>query len=175
LKGAVVADLSQAALITDLARDTVERVAPHELPLFDATSAAYFRDPSRVRGGGQKSDQSLGFGASEGIAFLTPVVLAMTSAVVQYLAAELTDSLKEEASGAVQDLVRTMFRKLRREDGEDPIMPPPLTVEQLARIRRVAHVSALRHDLPADQADRLANAMLADLVAGESLAEPHNH
>ena len=61
-------------LVAALARATVERAAPEELPLFRATSEAYLRDPASVEGG-KSRDELLGFGVEAAAMLVTPVAL----------------------------------------------------------------------------------------------------
>ena len=44
-------DTAQQQLITDIARDVITQTAPHELPLFRASSEAYFKNPEKFLNG----------------------------------------------------------------------------------------------------------------------------
>ena len=68
----IATDSDQKQLITDVARDLVVKVAPHELPLFPATSQAYFENPEKVLEKQKSEDTMLGFGLEAGAVFLTP-------------------------------------------------------------------------------------------------------
>jgi hypothetical protein len=61
-------------LVALLARAAVERAAPEELPLFRATSSAYFEDPGALERQASKDDM-LGFGPGAVVVLLTPVAL----------------------------------------------------------------------------------------------------
>ena len=57
-----MADTPQSQLVEEIARDLVGQIAPHELPLFRATSAAYFRRSARSFKTQGARDEMLGFG-----------------------------------------------------------------------------------------------------------------
>ncbi|MBA2669598.1 MAG: hypothetical protein H0U67_04425 [Gemmatimonadetes bacterium] len=106
-------------LVSDIARDVVQQVAPRELPLFAATSRAYFEQPDRLmrRNAG---DRTLGFGPEFAIA-LTPVILMVVKATIELLSTILQDALKAEGTTAATDALRRLFRRGAAEP------PPPVT------------------------------------------------
>src|SRR5687768_13450676 len=106
-------ELTESSLIADLARDTVRQVAPQELPRFRAASQAYFEDPQRALEGEPSKDQMLGFGTGHELAFITPIVLAMATQVVQFVFDEVASSLKEESPAVIQAFVQKLFKRLR--------------------------------------------------------------
>ena len=44
-------DTARQQLITDIARDVITQTAPHEWPLFRASSEAYFKNPEKFLNG----------------------------------------------------------------------------------------------------------------------------
>lgn len=80
-----------------LSRDLVGLLAPHELPLFKATSAAYRQDPDAVFGGRPDREHPLGFGQTGEVVALTPAILAIMTPVIAFVAQELAAA---PASGA---------------------------------------------------------------------------
>ena len=70
------------ALVADLARAVVEQTAPEELPLFRATSEAYFDDPDVAERSGC-GDEMLGFGVDAALVLVTPVALSVARDVVE--------------------------------------------------------------------------------------------
>ena len=162
-----MADLLDTSLVADLARDTVRQVAPQELPLFRAYCEAYFKDPEKPLKGKQGKDEMLGFGTGAEVALLTPVVLAIAKEVVQFVAGEIAKSAKNESSGLIHDAVKKMFGKFRTADGEDTQAPPPLTRNQLARVRQKAYEIACRMNVPTSQADLLADSVVGSLVVAQ--------
>lgn len=77
---------STTALITDLARVLVNRLAPYEIFMFDATKQAFFQNPEAVLQ--PTADQAAGFGAAGDAQALTPAAFYVVRAVVQALEAE---------------------------------------------------------------------------------------
>src|SRR5437773_10879903 len=82
----------QAALTTELARDVLADLAPHELPLFQPISQAYFADPRRAATAGSGRDEMLGFGVTGAEALVTPALLAIVSQVVAFLFDQVKDN-----------------------------------------------------------------------------------
>ena len=72
---------SDDALVEALARSAVEQVAPEELPLFRATSEAYFADPSSLEPGRSRDDM-LGFGVDAALVLVSPVALQVAKEVI---------------------------------------------------------------------------------------------
>jgi hypothetical protein len=155
-------DSSQRELIADLARDLVAQTAPHELPLLPAVSSAYFKDPDKALKSRDGEDRMLGFGAEEVVPFLTPVALAVTTQVVTFVSEEVRKSVEDNSSSVIGELVKRMFKKFRPA-GEDE-KPPPLTPEQLARVRRLAIEKARQLNLPQARAELLADSMVGSLA-----------
>ena len=98
-------------LIASVAREQVAQLAPQELPLFRAQSAAYFEDPQKALQGDRSGDDMLSFGPEVAFALLTPIILSVTSTVLSAVAEELGKTLGEESRGLVGDLVRRLFRR----------------------------------------------------------------
>ena len=98
-------------LIASVAREQVAQLAPQELPLFRAQSAAYFEDPQKALQGDRSGEDMLSFGPEVAFALLTPVILSVTSTVLGAVAEELAKTLGEESRGVVGDLVRRLFRR----------------------------------------------------------------
>src|SRR5262245_61215983 len=101
-----MSNTAQHPLIAELARDILNQIAPHELPLFRATSEAYFRRATRSLKGQGARDELLGFGTGKEVSFVTPIALAVTDAVVAFVAAHVgpTASAGRAAAG---ELVRS--------------------------------------------------------------------
>ena len=70
---------------------------------------------------------------------------------------------KGEGGGVVDEQVKRLFSRFRTADkpGSDP---PPLTPEQLARIRAIAFDTARRMQLSPDQAGLLADSTVGGLA-----------
>lgn len=148
-------------LVVDLARGVVAQTAPHELPVFRATAAAYLEDPEGVETA--QKDEMLGFGV-EAVAALTPCVLAIARAVVEFVVEEVAKVLKDQSAGTIQRVVRRLFR--RPDTMEDPGLPAPpkLTEDQLRRVHQVALEKGAAFNLPPSQAQLLADSMAGSLA-----------
>jgi hypothetical protein len=157
-------DVAQVALINEVARDIVQEATPEELPLFRMTSTAFFRDPERALHPSGRDEETLGFGAEVATA-LAPVILAATTEVVRYLVGEMKKSLQEQSSGAINDLVKRLFRRFRT-PGTTVQPAVVLTPSQLAEVRRRTLERAHQFKLSPAQAEHLADAMIATLAIG---------
>ena len=104
---------AQQQLIAEVARSQVGEIAPHEAALFRATSEAYFKRPNEPQRRQVGDCDMLGFGAGGAVTFLTPVILAIATDVVTFLAVELSKQLKVETTDAITALVKRLFKPLR--------------------------------------------------------------
>lgn len=159
-------NVDQNQLIADLARDIVAKTAPQELPLFRATSAAYFKNPDKVLKSQAGKDEVLGFGVGEAVVMLTPSVLIIVNQVVAFVTSEVQKSVAEESSNMLSDLVKQMFKKFRPEREQNA--PPPLTPTQLANVHKLAYEEANRLALSDAQAKLLADSIVGSLVTSSS-------
>lgn len=172
-------DTAQQQLIADLARDLLAETAPQELPLFRASSEAFFKDPQRVMSGAVGKDEPLGFGAGEGTSFIAPVILAVVTQVVTFLAAEVGKAAQSEGSAFVTDTVKALFKRFRpapaaekQPTGEapspskppTPAPVPPVTPELLQRVRELAFQQAKQLRLSDSNARLLADSLVGSLA-----------
>ena len=153
--------LANDQLVVDLARESVAQVAPQELPLYRATSEMYLRNPERVLQAQRGKDEPLGFGMEAGVVLLTPIIITVTKEVVEFVAAEVMKSIRTESSDVISEFVKKMFKKFRRE-GEE--LPPPLTHEQIKRVRELALEKGQQLQLSPNQAELLADSLVGDLA-----------
>lgn len=155
-------------LIADVARDVVAQAAPQELPLFGATSQAYFRQRAHLRV--RAREDMLGFGVGEVATLITPVILGVVGEVVRHVGNEAEASVKEESAGVVKRLIRWLFGRFERKEKRDSA-PPALSAAQLAQVHEVALEKARQFKLSNDQAQLLADALVGRLAtrsAGEA-------
>jgi hypothetical protein len=158
-------DEAQRQLIADLAREQVAQVAPHELPLFRATSEAYFRHPEEAQMPQHAEDTMLGFGVESAVSFLTPVVLSVTMAAVSFLADEIRKRLKDESASVVNDAVKRLFKRFHgAEGGAGGAHDVELTHEELVRVRQIAFEKARQFNLAEAQANLLADSLAGSLA-----------
>jgi hypothetical protein len=150
-------------VVAEVARELVVRTAPEELPLFRATSDAYFENPDKAleRRGGK--DEMLGFGVEAAAILITPIALDVAKRVALLLASQFRDAVKKESGEAIGDFVHDLFH--RSEAEAERAAPPPLTPEQLEEVRDVAFERARQLDLPEDRANILADAVIGGLAA----------
>ena len=98
------------ALVAALARATVEKAAPEELPLFRATSEAYFKDPEALERSGGK-DEMLGFGVDAAMVLMTPVVLQVAKDVIGFLGEQLRERAREQGEGAIDRVIARLVNR----------------------------------------------------------------
>jgi hypothetical protein len=150
------------AFVADLARATVERAAPAELPLFGPTSEAFFEDPAALeRSGG--GDRMLGFGVDAAMVLLTPAALTVAKEVFGFISAQVRARLKDEGEGAVQGTLDRIFGRKTPAAAEEP-KPPELSDEQLERIHELALEKAKQLKLAPDKAELLADSLVGSLA-----------
>ena len=157
-------DAPDQELVTELARHLVQEAAPEELPLFRATSEAYFKDPAKTLARSQDKDEMLGFGAEAVVVLLTPVALEVAKSVVAWVAARVRSAAEREAGGMIDDAVGGLFRRLRGSRAEPEPAAPELSDEELAEVRRVAFEKARQLDLPKAKAELLADSVVGSLA-----------
>src|ERR1700676_3619260 len=105
-------------LIADVARDIVIQTAPQELPLFRATSTAYFKNPKAHKNQVGK-DEILGFGTGEMVSLLTPVVLTVVTEVVTFLTLEVKKAAAAESASLISDHVKKLFKRFHPEEEKE--------------------------------------------------------
>ena len=150
------------ALVAALARASVERAAPEELPLFRATSEAYFDDPSALERPKSRDDM-LGFGVDAAVMLVTPVALAVARDVIQFIGTHLRARAEKEGEGAID---RVLDRLLRRDDEPvaTPASPAELTDDQLEQVRTLALEKAKQLKLSDAKAELLAESLVGSLA-----------
>ena len=153
------------ALVAALARASVERAAPEELPLFRATSEAYFNDPEALTKR-RSGDEMLGFGVDTAVMLVTPVALAVAKDVIQFIGTQLRARAEKEGAGAID---RLLNRLLRSDDEAPPAegapaAVPELTDEQLEQVRTLAIEKAKQLKLSDAKAELLAESLVGSLA-----------
>lgn len=170
------------ALVSDLALAMLERVAAvepaqvaAERRAFDVLRAAYFADPRRALGGGDRGGGQLTFGLPGIEELLTPVLLAASAEVVRYLA--------ERGAAASRRGVRRLLRLPadgpsaaagalpgRVQGAADPTgtpdpTVPELTADQWDEVRGIVAQALVRHSRMSPQRAEL----IAAAVVGEGV------
>jgi hypothetical protein len=147
-------------LVAELAQLALEQAAPEELVLFSETAAEYFSDRQALLNP-RHHDEPVSFGLD--MAMLTPYALALGTLVVRFLVSTVTKAVIAESKPQVARLVRRLFRH-RDNATEFTDDVPPLSGEQLRRVREIAHVGAKRLRLDDKQANLLADALVGGLA-----------
>jgi hypothetical protein len=155
-------DDTQRELTALLARIVVSREAAEELPIFRATSDAYFETPDSVLRRVVGKDETLGFGG-EALAALTPFALAVSSTVVKFLADQALIIVGDAGRQAAVELVRGWLARLRSDKSASK-GEPSLTAEQLSRVRAVAFDKGRQLELSERESALLADAVVGSLA-----------
>src|SRR5215208_3146185 len=159
-----MSDLVEYQLVAEVARDQVDQIAPQEAPIFPLLSEAYFQDPDKMLEA-QGKDEMLGFGLEIGAVLLTPVVMTVTREVVEFLAGVVMASVQAQSSSLINEFVKNMFKKFRHEgEAKGEKLPPPLTREQIERVREIALEKARQLQLAPNQAGLLADSLVGSLA-----------
>jgi hypothetical protein len=162
-----VSDQSVAAatpddLVAALARATVERAAPEELPLFGPMSEAYLADPSALEDGGKKRDEMLGFGVDAAVVLITPVALQVARDVLGFLHEQLRERAREQGEGAIDRIIARLVGKKDEAAADEPV--PELTDAQLEQVRKFAVEKARSLKLSEERAGLLADSLVGSLA-----------
>jgi hypothetical protein len=153
---------SDDALVESLARSAVEQVAPEELPLFRATSEAYFDDPASLERMGSQDDM-LGFGVDAALVLVSPVALQVAREVIDFVTTKLRESAEEEGESAIKRLVARLVHRDAEEEAKDA-EAVELSDEQLEQVRRIALEKARALKLPDAKAALLADSLVGSLA-----------
>jgi len=152
-----LSDLDSAALA--LARSTVERAAPEEMPIFAAASEAYLEGGDSGRGG---SDDVLGFGVEAAVILLTPIAIEVAKDVLGYLKEQVTELASKKGREGVDALIARLGGGGKEpKDGDDE---PELSKEELELVRTRAIQKAKQLKLSDDRATLLADSLVGSLA-----------
>ncbi|MEU1374932.1 hypothetical protein ABZ442_14825 [Streptomyces triculaminicus] len=160
----------ERAAVLELARPAVEVVAPEELPLLEATAAAW---PRRAR---RDEDELLGFGLEAVVAVVSIAAVTAAQAVVELFGSAVVDAVSDEASSGIRGWIGRRSRRRRGAltdsappgeasggDGESAV--EPLSCEQLRMVRQVSRDRARAAGVSAEQAELIADAIVGRLSA----------
>jgi hypothetical protein len=159
------------ALVAQLARSAVSETAPEELPLFRATSQAYFEDPDALKKQGS-GDQMLGFGVEAALVLVTPVALDVARDVLNFVLEQVRAQAREHGKEAIERFTDKLLERAGG-GGEEPPAgtaaatagePPELTDEQLEQVRALALEKATQLKLAPDKAELLADSLVGSLA-----------
>jgi len=142
-----------------LARQAVSDVSPAELPLFSASAARYRKDPGEALRSGGSGDRALGFGVEASLVLVTPFALELVKRMFTRLAEKLGDSAADSLAGRI-----TRWFSGREDEPEESHEPAALSADQLRLVSDVTRVEAASLQMPAEQSERLADAVIAALA-----------
>ncbi|MGH3071588.1 MAG: hypothetical protein ACRDNB_04860 [Gaiellaceae bacterium] len=149
-------------LVAELARATVERAAPEELPLFGPISEAYQKDPKALESG-RARDEMLGFGAEAAVMLVTPVALQVARDVLGFLHEQLRERAREHGEGAIDRIIaRLVGMKTGAAPAAEPV--PELSDAQLEQVRALAFEKARTLKLSEERAELLADSLVGSLA-----------
>lgn len=146
------------ALIAELTELALSTAAPDELLVFEETAEEYFADPQAALTAARK-DSAVGFGLE--LAMITPVALAVGSAVVQAIVSALGDRAYQMGRQGIAALLKRLLRKdsQPRQQGEISLNP-----DQARYVRQVALDRARALGMPESQAAMLADSFVGAIV-----------
>lgn len=153
-------------LITEVAHDLVEEVAPRELPIFPATSKAFFKNPDDTTRRQWAKEEKLGFGLQEAAVFLTPVILAVTTEVMQFLVETFKVANRKQAVDVMTALIKKVIPGGSK-SVEEKKGGYSLSREDLAKFRKLVLTTALKLGVRKSQAKILANAVVGRLSVSD--------
>lgn len=148
-------------LVAELARATVARAAPEELPLFAPMSEAYFADPKALDSG-KTRDEMLGFGVEAAAMLVTPIALQVARDVLGFLHEQLRERAREHGEGAIDRIIARIVGKKDSEETAEPVAQ--LTDEQLEQVRALALEKARTLKLSDAKAALLADSLVGSLA-----------
>ncbi|MFJ5219321.1 hypothetical protein ACIP98_32000 [Streptomyces sp. NPDC088354] len=147
-------------LATRLARRAVEAVAPEELPQFAMTAEAFHRAPPSSWFVAPGRDEPLGLGLETVATLLSATALTASVHVLDHLAQQASERAAESVGR------RVWFRLGRRRAAatRPTVTAEPPSAAQLTEVRRIARQTALRLQVPEEQARAIADAIVAELA-----------
>jgi hypothetical protein len=150
-------------VIAEISREMVVSIVPSELPMFRANSAAFFSDPEASLAPGKAREEMLGFGAAEAAAFVTPVILTVVRVAFGFLVSSAGTALRSEAEATIAAWFKSLFKPLQPGGMVTTAAPPPLTREQLQKLRTTAFDKASQY-LDPGRANQLADELIGRLA-----------
>ncbi len=130
----------------------VAQVAPEELEYFDEMVVEYYESPGKKESG----DNELGFGDQSWLTTITPVALPVVMTVLTVLGNEVLKNVAGKLAGSMVDNVKGYFIKTDQS-------PPPLTAEQVEKLKATALKTAEENGLGSAEAQKVAAALIGSL------------
>ena len=162
----------QDALVAGLARATVERAAPEELPLFGPDQRGLLRGSCEPRARRRRRPHA-GVRRRRGAGARHPGRALGRKGGRGFIVGQVRARLKDEGEGAVQRTLDRIFDRGAPRDTGEP-KPPELSDEQLERVRALALEKAEQLKLPTDEgaaSGRLARRQPRDGMSAPAAAD----
>lgn len=138
--------------------ELVSCLAPEELPLFPALLRQF--QGADVRGNrGSSKDQLLGFGVGESVVLLTPVILEFSRGLWKAM-------LEQAGETVMHEVLQHLPARLRHQKPADD--DSKFGIAEIRKVRAIARQEAKRLNIPDDQAQLLADAVVGVLNAPAS-------
>lgn len=170
--------------IDEISKLVVGEVALEELDLFDELCEEYHTNPMPLETSTSGSDDPLAFGVEGVFIALTPIIMATTTSVVEYLLGQAADSVKQEGSARIKQWIKRAINpensekkpnqseeNQRREqekaiktETKEKTTPSVLTKEQLKMVRKIARRQAESYGLDSELANKMADALIGKLA-----------
>lgn len=168
-----VSTLHDDGLVAEVARGMLDRAAvvepaqvAAERRVFDALLEAYFANPRRALGGGDRGGGKLAFGLPGVEELLTPVLLAAAAEVVRYVA-DRSAAATATAVRRVLGLTPAQPAAVEARPADVDRTVAPLTAGQWAEVRGIVRQTLIRHGRMApERADLIAAAVVGDGLTG---------
>lgn len=151
--------VEERALVEELSRGMVAKIAPEEVDLFDELMQEYFENPEPPDPTATASEEKLGFGLGGVLVAVTPAAAAVVGKVLEYLVKEIIKTVNEEAPKIVMERLKVLFFPKEKDGGA-----LPLTTDQLKQIHDLAYEQALVFGVAVNQAQVMAKAMVGSLA-----------
>ncbi|KGI80557.1 hypothetical protein IL38_16460 [Actinopolyspora erythraea] len=139
----------------DVVREVMAEVAPEELPLVDGLTQSDDATAVRRLRSRRGRREPLGFGWTDVLVAVTPVVWLTLDQMAQKIAASTVDGSVKGAKAAL----RKVFRRKTA-----PVIIPPLTPGQLDEVRKRVLETAIQRGLSPERSETVADAVVARLV-----------
>lgn len=156
-------------LVEKLAHTVIVQIAPDEMPFFQATSAAYFKNPREILAIREGKEEKLGFGLGEMTPLLTPIVLYIVQEAITIVTTGTVKATEEEGVDVASKIVKKLFKKAPKQRQDVQNTPLSLTSEQLMQVRQQAFDTAHKLNIPDDTAQLLADALAGSLIKDSSI------
>lgn len=152
-------DVALNQLVADVAHDVIVQTAPEELPIFQETSEAFFKDQDKLLKNRTSRDERLGFGPGAVSAVLmSPEILFIVNTAIAVVVEKVGETEK----------VKGLFGNLFHQKHEEKKVSLPLSQQQLGHVAEVVRATSLARGFSKEQGDQLTDTIIARLALGTS-------